>query len=255
VNDKEDKILKITYSTSWYKQYEIASSNDGLKKILEHAAFEELLADFTCHGDSLDIGTATGRYMRVADELGFSAYGIDNSPHAVSITQEYIGYWGMPTERVHLMDGASMGFKNECFQLVTCMMSTISHSYDYLAILTEVSRVLALDGIFVVSIWQPNTRFGGFLAVNTSDINNKLKLLCEEIGSLNLVLNAAGLEVINKKDAIFFDSDFYFSCQSDCCEKMENYYKESIILDQRLRNENDGQGGELGIYLCRKQTV
>lgn len=196
--------MKIAYPTSWYQQYEIASNNDGLKKVLEHAAFEELLADFTCHGDSLDIGTATGRYMRVADELGFSAYGIDNSPHAVSITQEYISYWGIPTEHVHLMDGASMGFKNGCFQLVTCMMSTISHSYDYLAILTEVSRVLASDGMFVVSIWQPNIRFGDFLAVNTSEINNKLKFLCEEIGSLDFVLNAAGLEVINKKRCHIF---------------------------------------------------
>ncbi|MFD2192055.1 class I SAM-dependent methyltransferase [Pistricoccus aurantiacus] len=126
--------MKINYPTSWYEQYEIARSDDGLKKALEHSAFEELLAGFACHGDSLDIGTATGRYMRVATELGFTAFGIDNSIHAVSATREYISHLGIPTERVQLMDGADMDFENERFRLVTCMMSTISHSYDYFAI-------------------------------------------------------------------------------------------------------------------------
>lgn len=247
-------MLKINYHPSWYKQYEIACSDDGLKKALEHAAFEELLAGLACHGDSLDIGTETGRYMRIATELGFTAYGIDNSIHAVSATREYISHLGIPTERVQLMDGTAMGFENERFRLVTCMMSTISHSYDYFAILKEVSRVLASDGIFIVSIWQPNTRFGGFLAVNTPEINEQLQFLCKEIGALDKALNEAGFEVANKLDAILFDSDFYCAYRSNASNQLTEWHKEIIMLERRLRNNNDDQGGELGIYLCSKQS-
>lgn len=115
--------------------------------------------------------------------------------------------------------------------------------------------MLASDGIFIVSIWQPNIRFGGFLAVNTPKINDQLQFLCKEIGALDKALNEAGFDVTNKLDAILFDSDFYDACRSDAPNQLAEWHKAIVMLERRLRNENDGQGGELGIYLCRKQSV
>jgi len=244
--------VKISYPALWYQEYETACSVDGVKKALEFAAFEDLLADFPRHGDSLDIGTATGRYMRAAAELGFNAYGIDTSEHAVRASREYVKCRGVPPEHVQQMDGGAMTFEDGRFRLVTCMMSTISHSRDYPATLREAARVLAPDGVFVVSIWQPEVRYGGFLSVNSPEVNEQLHGLCREIGSLDKPLAEAGLTVDRKLDAILGDKNAYLDLLRGIPDKDARWRETVVSFERALRNEHPRPTGEIGVYLCRK---
>ncbi len=244
--------MKISYPELWYQEYETVCSVDGVKKALEFAAFEDLLAGFPCHGDSLDIGTATGRYMRAAAELGFIAYGVDTSEYAVRASREHVKRRGVPVEHVQQMDSNAMTFEDDRFRLVTCMMSTISHSRGYPATLREAARVLAPDGAFVVSIWQPQIRYGGFLSVNSLEVNEQLYDLCKEIGSLDKRLAESGLEVERKLDAILEDEGAYLDLLRNIPDNEALWGETAASFERALRYEYPHAIGEIGVYLCRK---
>lgn len=162
----------IAYDRAWYERYDRGSDVDETKKYLEYIAALDLLRDLPHCGASLDIGTATGRYVLAFDRLGYLACGIDVSAEAVEIARSNLASFGGDRERIQQMDAQDMGFSDGGFNLVSCMMGTLAHVARPDRALAEIQRVLAPGGVLLLSNWQPRATEADFLTVNTDAHNS-----------------------------------------------------------------------------------
>jgi len=79
----------IEYDYIDYVDYDHASGADKVKKILEFETARSCVKEWQIqHGDTLDIGCATGRYPLWFAQQGFNATGYDISPDAIRFCQE-----------------------------------------------------------------------------------------------------------------------------------------------------------------------
>ncbi len=97
-------------------------------------------------GESLDVGTATGRYLLAAHSYGLDAWGIDINPAAIDFTQKKLRDQGLFPNRAILADVHSLPLVENRFSLITCMMGTIHHCTSMDLAVSEMARVLAGDG-------------------------------------------------------------------------------------------------------------
>ena len=235
--------MDIRYPEPWYEAYERGNKSDNLVKALEFGAFREL-PDSIDAGRSLDIGTATGRYVRALSKLGFDAYGVDHLQHAVNAAARLLAQVDLDTDRIKRADARALPFEDGCFDLVTCMMGTIVHSHDTRSMLREIGRVLRSDGAFIFSIWRPEAVECGFLSVNTPEINRWLTHICTEVHPIESLLGEPGFSLVEIKECVLAKRNIYLSMSSDCAVWQD--------FEVHLRARHHGLQGELGLYLCKK---
>jgi 2-polyprenyl-3-methyl-5-hydroxy-6-metoxy-1,4-benzoquinol methylase len=107
--------------------------------------FLERLLRYCDKGRLLDIGAASGAYVRVAIDKGFDAYGVELSPLAVKFAKDY---W-----KVDLIQGTlgEAHFQN-CFFDAVILVHTLEHLPQPLETLEEINRILKKTGILYVSL-------------------------------------------------------------------------------------------------------
>jgi 2-polyprenyl-3-methyl-5-hydroxy-6-metoxy-1,4-benzoquinol methylase len=91
----------------------------------------------------LDVGCATGRFMEMAENAGFSVSGVEISSYAASIAaQRFPG-------RVYKCDIDDCHM-NDCFDVIT-MMDVLEHTNTPVELLRKANRLLKIGGIVVVT--------------------------------------------------------------------------------------------------------
>ena len=131
--------------------HDAAPPLDQFRKQAELEIFKSFMAESSLRGESLDIGTATGRYLLATHDLGLQAWGIDVNPVAVSLTREKLRDKGLPPYRAMEADVLWLPFADRRFCLITCMMGTIHHCANMDAAIREMARVLAPGGWLLIS--------------------------------------------------------------------------------------------------------
>ena len=107
--------------------------------------FLERLLRYCDKGRLLDIGAASGAYVRAAIDKGWEAYGVELSPSAVAFAKDY---W-----KVDLIQGTleEAHFQNNFFDAVI-LVHTLEHLPDPLKTLIGINRILKRTGMLYVSL-------------------------------------------------------------------------------------------------------
>ncbi len=145
--------MLIEYDYNLAKRFDSCDLADRYKKFVE----TKILFSFLGNGKSrrsLDVGTLTGRYLRLLQNRGYWVCGIDVSPVIRDIR-----IYSSSCQCLHLcqMSAFQMGFRDSTFDLVICMMGTFAHFAPALQeiFLQQASRILNMNGILVISTWNP----------------------------------------------------------------------------------------------------
>jgi 2-polyprenyl-3-methyl-5-hydroxy-6-metoxy-1,4-benzoquinol methylase len=109
------------------------------------AFFLERLLRYRDKGKLLDIGAASGAYVRAAIDKGWEAYGVELSPLAVKFAKNY---W-----KVDLIQGTleEAHFQNNFFDTVI-LIHTLEHLPHPLETLEEINRIMKRTGVLYVSL-------------------------------------------------------------------------------------------------------
>jgi SAM-dependent methyltransferase len=152
-------------SLATYLTYDFAPPRDQAKKWLDVVHSLARIEEAGIRGVSLDIGTATARYPGVLRQLGFHSFGVDLELEAI----RYARSSGRDPLPLAVGDATRLPFRDGVFDLVTCMMGTLSHLRpDQLPLaFAEVVRVLRPSGHLICSTWDPAARNLDFLAMYT----------------------------------------------------------------------------------------
>jgi ubiquinone/menaquinone biosynthesis C-methylase UbiE len=110
---------------------------------------------------SLDLGCGVGSNFKILSRFSKKVTGIDNSAKAISCCREK-GYI-----RLYKMNAEQLKFKDNSFDLVLCS-DVLEHINDKKA-LSEISRILKYNGIFIFSVpahmylWGPTDEISNHL--------------------------------------------------------------------------------------------
>lgn len=242
----------IAYDLAWYKSYERSSLVDEAKKYLEYAAVVDLIRDLPHCGASLDIGTATGRYMLSFHRFGYHVHGIDVSPDAVEITRSNLAPHGIDSSCVLQMDVQNMDLPDAIFKVVTCMMGTLAHIARPDQALTEIHRVLSPGGVVLLSNWQPQVAEMDFLTVNTDAHNAFLLGKSFEFEKTLELITAAGLVLETYAYAVLLPSAAILHLLNCCEGESEKYLERLALMERQLRQLFPRLRGQMLIMRARK---
>lgn len=108
-------------------------------------------------GKLLDVGAASGTFVRMAVEAGYDAHGVEPSRWMCDFAKKNYG--------VRVLPGVleEQNFKDGSFDIVT-MWDVLEHVPDPMATLQEVKRILTPDGLLVINyprIDDPLARLAG----------------------------------------------------------------------------------------------
>ena len=165
---------RVGYRATWLARYEhgLDEADERLKRV-EAELVEEALRRRGLWGSVqgyLDIGTCTGRYLRhLRDAIAPAGriVGIDNNVESILTTREKLRRAHRDDSRIAVLlrdfRHADSPIPGAPFDLVTCMMSTISHfgknrqpSFEdpLQGTLRRMSDLLAGGGLLVLSFWS-----------------------------------------------------------------------------------------------------
>lgn len=242
----------IAYDRAWYESYDRGSDLDEAKKHLEYAAALDLVRDLPHCGASLDIGTATGRYVLAFDRFGYLAHGIDVSPEAVEIARSNLAHRGVDRSRVGQMDAQDMSFPDTSFRLVSCMMGTLVHIARPDRAMAEIHRVLAPGGVVLLSNWQPQAIEVDFLTMNTDAHNSYLSEKSLELEDVVRLTTEAGLVLERHAYAVLLPTTAIRRLIDCCAGEPAGYLERLALLEAQLRGFFPRLRGQILILLARK---
>jgi len=242
----------ITYNRAWYEYYDRGPHIDEAKKYLEYAVALDLVRDLPHCGASLDIGTATGRYILTFSRFGYLAYGIDISLEAIEITRRNLENCGIDCSRVHQMDAQNLDFPDARFRLVSCMMGTLSHIARPDQALAEIHRVLCPGGVVLLSNWQPQAMDMDFLAVNTDEHNSYLLEKSLGLEEAVRLITDAGLVLERYAYAVLLPTATIHHLIDSCSGDPAGYLQRLSLVEVQLRRFFPRLRGQILILLARK---
>lgn len=190
-----------------YLAYDYPPPADEVKKRLDLLHTVALIEELGINGRSLDIGTATGRYPDVLRQLGFTSFGVDLEYVAMRYANSRLkADHGLAPLVVG--DGTRLPFASGAFDLVTCMMGTLSCFEPGLlaAVLREACRVLRPGGHFVCSTWDPEAPQLDLLAMYDQAQQATLRRNMLSQDSLVQQLALAGLRTVRREPFCIFPS-------------------------------------------------
>jgi tetratricopeptide (TPR) repeat protein len=157
----------LDYSLGLFLKYDFGLPEDEIKKFLETVnaipiidrIFSECMISNRPNPNSLDIGSATGRYPTLLGKKGFISYGIDKLDVAVKyandkkISATDCPFYVLGDAR-ELDKHAQLPLK--AFDLVTCMMGTFEHipRDDHHDLLKQIYNAMGPNRWCFISIWD-----------------------------------------------------------------------------------------------------
>jgi SAM-dependent methyltransferase len=211
---------RIHYRANWLARYEFAldPQDQALKTVEGHQVVHELRQRqrWGRLASLLDIGTCTGRYpllLRAALHPRGQIVALDDDPDCVQFSRTNIERTVAVETEGAKIEVLSADFGNPSthipgapFDLITCMMSTLSHfgqerrvdQQDLLqSVLVHIGELLAEDGVFLFSSWTESAcQARDFLSIYEQEDRRRLADWTPAAAELQQRLEAAGwLEV------------------------------------------------------------
>lgn len=242
----------IVYDRAWYEHYDQGSDIDEAKKHLEYAAALDLVRDLPHCGASLDIGTATGRYVLAFHRFGYLAHGIDVSAEAIEVARNNLSNHGIDGSRVRQMDAQDTDLPDGTFGLVSCMMGTLAHIARPDRALAEIHRVLAPGGVALLSNWQPQAMEVDFLTMNTDVHNAYLSERSPGLVEAARLTTQAGLVLERHAYAVLLSTAAIRRLIDSCTGEPAGYLDRLALLEAQLRQFFPRLRGQILILLARK---
>ncbi len=138
------------YAKNWYTREDIIKWHFSDEWIESNLRRLTSIKKYVKRGKLLDIGCATGSFLKVASENGFICKGIELSDSSAKIGRERFG--------IDILSGnfLSIHIPNHCFDIVT-MFHTLDHLDDPFQALHKVKAILKPGGILAVSVVNFNS--------------------------------------------------------------------------------------------------
>lgn len=151
--------------------------------------FLERLLRYCDKGRLLDIGAASGAYVRAAIDKGWEAHGIELSPLAVTFAKDY---W-----KVDLIQGTleEAHFQNNFFDAII-LVHTLEHLPDPLKTLKGINRILKRTGMLYVSVPNIASYKAKKLGEKWSALKPAEHLFFLSPKTLKLLFKKAGFDII-----------------------------------------------------------
>lgn len=159
----------LRYDAAAYALYDRLPPEDEIKKKLEAINLFDMIKDVPALRRSLDVGAATGRHPAALAALGVLSYGVDIEWRAVAHARRKAGGSRWPIYVTG--DGCRLPFRDDSFDLITCMMGTIAHmpAAAQLELCREARRCLRPGGQVLISTWDVECRHLTFLSMYSQD--------------------------------------------------------------------------------------
>lgn len=176
------------YNTKYYANRGTAKNNS--------LQYKELLNNIAIHKGQtlLDIACGSGEWLNKISNNDNATYGIDISEVAVNICK-----YNNPESQVVVATGENIPFKNNYFDIITCLGS-LEHFIDQEKALLEMVRVARKNALILILV--PNSEFPTYklgLFKGTEQIEAKETF--RTINEWQTMFNAAGIEVMDiRKD-------------------------------------------------------
>ena len=143
-----DGELNKLYGKSYYKSWGVADrvENESVKR-MKTDTFDlrlDLIADYKCAGNILDVGCATGYFLEAAARRGFQVYGVELSDYSCAIAKRNFG-----DDRVYQGVLENCPFPEYHFDVIA-MSDLLEHVRDPIKTLRTARRLLKKDGIIMI---------------------------------------------------------------------------------------------------------
>jgi 2-polyprenyl-3-methyl-5-hydroxy-6-metoxy-1,4-benzoquinol methylase len=152
--DELRRLYSLNYFSAREEYYFANSVADPVKgredaQIADFKRWLELLELRKGNGKLLDIGCGTGIFLKMAQDRGWDAYGVDISDDAVEVARSrlHVNAYAGTLDEVHFADGF--------FDAVT-LLDAFEHLPDPLMDLAAIGRVLKKEGVILLN--TPNER-------------------------------------------------------------------------------------------------
>ena len=194
IASRHDASGDLSHNLASYVKYDFSPPEDEIKKRLELVSTIAVVQRERLKGRSLDIGTATGRYPAVLSRLGFRSIGVDIESEAIKLAKKKLSKGDAEPPSFGIADGRSLPFKDESFTLITCMMGTLNyvprdHAHN---ILKELFRCCEINGLCIVSTWDPECPFLTFLAMYDARQKQRLATNLLSQAQMRVLMSEAG---------------------------------------------------------------
>ncbi|MEI7481114.1 MAG: class I SAM-dependent methyltransferase [Elusimicrobiota bacterium] len=148
-----DGELHELYGEAYYKSWGLAgrAGNKAVQR-MKTDTFDlrlDLIAEYKCSGNILDVGCATGYFLEAAARRGFQVYGVEISDYSCAIAKRNFG-----DDRVYQGVLENCPFPEKHFDVIA-MSDLLEHVRDPIKALRAARRFLKNDGI--IMIMTPDT--------------------------------------------------------------------------------------------------
>ena len=155
--ERDDGFLSQNYLNDWISEKPVINSWE--KKILSNIK----------SGNVIDIGCGTGKHVEYLCDMGFKAYGIDNSQGVISIGKTYnrnidfVDFWNLSDD-----------IKYDNVVLMDCSIGFIESPENLVAFFKKISRIISKSGnLLITSVNWQNTNNPEHLNYISKNIKTK----------------------------------------------------------------------------------
>jgi len=164
-------ISQLDYDIQLFLKYDFGLPEDEMKKFLETVNalthFRNQLGN-PAPLQSLDIGSATGRYPSLLTRLGFQAHGIDIEERAIEYSRKKTGDAKWPKFTLGDARVLEKYFdRSIAFDVITCMMGTFEHIpiEDQDLLIKSILPRLKPGGVAIISVWDVECPHLSYLSI------------------------------------------------------------------------------------------
>jgi 2-polyprenyl-3-methyl-5-hydroxy-6-metoxy-1,4-benzoquinol methylase len=142
-------------------------------------------------GRVLDVGCATGNYLAELHNLGWEVTGVELNDEAATYAQQRFGI------NIFIGDLLESQFPENHFDVVT-LWDVLEHTFDPLAIMNEIKRILKPNGLVAFSIPNPKSTWAKRFGAAWIGYDSPRHLYLFHNKSLALLLAQSGFDLVEQ---------------------------------------------------------
>jgi len=169
-----------------------------MAKALQYGMYKryQFIANYRSSGRLLDIGCATGAFLRkVRQEGNWDVYGIEINPDVANYAKRHYDL------NIHIGTLENAGFPDHFFDVVT-LWDVLEHLHNPLATLQEIRRILTHGGLVVIRVPNGASWDARIFRQYWAGLDAPRHLYVFSPDTLSLLLQKAGFELLKRTTRI-----------------------------------------------------